>query len=331
MKNSPSVFFLSAQTSSGFVSFAPSLTEKLPPLLRLYCGRDTDAFAALSQDPLLEDATELYLSPFHSGQAGFSSRDGTTVLVGSELSTLPADLPAELVELHISANPSRLTPAQQEKLYSLHRQIVQEKERHLRYLSAAASLLGENRRLAECHLDREKLKRFADRFCQKYLPPRKSAPGNETFRFLSAEKEERHFLEETARNLVPHLTVLEDEAGAVSAGLMAFLRAEGLRRGYDVISCFCPIKGVGIPEHLFFPQAGIGLLTANSFHPSQHRGEQRIRAARFLAPAALRPYRQRIRFNRKAAQELLFQGRQVFAELLCLQEERDALVSSSRK
>ncbi|MBQ8732710.1 MAG: hypothetical protein IJY82_07785 [Oscillospiraceae bacterium] len=331
MKNSPSVFFLSAQTSSGFVSFAPSLTGNQPLLLQLYCGRDADAFAALSQDPLLEDATELYLSPFHSGQAGFSSRDGTTVLVGSELSTLPADLPAELVELHIGATPPHLTPTQREKLLSLHRQMIRQKERHIRYLSAAASLLGENRRLAECHLDREKLKRFADRFCQKYLPPRKSTPGNESFRFLSAEKEEGHFLEETARKLAPRLTVLEDEFGAVSTGLMAQIRGEGLRRGYDAISCFCPVKGVGIPEHLFFPQAGIGLLTSNSFHAPQRRGEPRIRAARFLAPATLRPYRQRMRFNRKAARELLFQGRQVFAELLCLQEERDALVSSSRK
>ena len=179
--------------------------------------------------------------------------------------------------------------------------------RAARYLAAAGGLLLENRRLAAGVLDEEKVRRYARHLADRRLP-RRAGPGRERVRLLSAVTPRGVLAyRETGTALAPRILVLEDEYGAASRVLLETLRREALARGQEFITCRCALAPEDKIDHLLFPELGLAVLTSNSWHPMTFEGQQRVRCARFADRAGLRARRQRLRFNQKAAAQLLEQ------------------------
>ncbi len=180
-----------------------------------------------------------------------------------------------------------------------------------RLLSGAATLLGDNRRLAAAALNTAKLARATDALARREFgatakPVRTCERGREHRRFLSAVTPEGEVtLYDTLTALAPRIFAVEDEHGAVAAAMLERLREEALDAGQTVIPCFCPLDPLGKPEHLILPDAGLAFTTANRHHPADFPVFRRIHATRFTDTAALGAHKQRMQFNRKAADELL--------------------------
>ena len=175
--------------------------------------------------------------------------------------------------------------------------------RSCRFLAAAGSLLDNNRLPAQQALNGAKTDAVAARLVARECD-RRDTP-RETRRFLSAVTPDGYvFFKETAAVLCPKLYVLEDEYGAVSARFMATVRERLLQAGQEIVSCFSPLAQEA-PSHILVPSIGVGFLTSNSRETVDFPVYRRLHASRFADNDALREKKQQMRFNRRAAADML--------------------------
>lgn len=215
-----------------------------------------------------------------------------------------------------------------EKLHA-HRAEIQElfasnhslRARASRYIASAGSLLLDSRRTAACSTDFERVRRYAKRLAARLLP-RVGSSGCEKLRFLSAVTPKGRLLyRNTIQTLAAKYVVFRDEYGAVSRLLMEQLRAEALSRGYTIITCPCAMHPEEKIDHILIPSLGLAFLTDNSWHPIQLPGQQTVRCTRFCDRAHLAGYRARLRFNHRAAEELLEQAVTLMAQAKTCHDE----------
>ena len=161
--------------------------------------------------------------------------------------------------------------------------------RAARYVASAGSLLLDSRRAEACSANFEKVRRYVKRLCTRLLP-RTENTAREELRLLSAVTPKGEvFYQHTAQALADRFIVFRDEYGAVSRLLLELIRAEALARGYHIITCPC------------------------AMHP--------VRCTRFLDRENLAGYRARLRFNERAAAELLEQATALMAQAKSCHDE----------
>lgn len=212
----------------------------------------------------------------------------------------------EVVSLYHTMDTGRLK-AHREEIIALFRRCKCLQDRAARYIASAAGLLADSRRTAAGAADMEKVRAYANRLALRYLP-RQGNQGRESIRLLSAVTPQGHkVFRDTIPTLADTLVVFHDEYGACSSLLMETLRRLALERGYHVVTCPCPLSEEKI-DHLFLPQLRLAFLTSNSWHPMEFEGQKNIHCTRFEAKERLRCRKKRLRFNRRAAADLLEQA-----------------------
>ena len=180
--------------------------------------------------------------------------------------------------------------------------------RAARYVSAAGGILLDSRRTAACTTDFEKVRKEAARLAARYLPSL-PGPGFACDRLLSAVTPQgRIVYSGTIAALTDRQVVLQDETGAASRLLLELLRDAALQKGHRVIVCWCPMAPGDKIDHLIFPDLRLAFVTANSWHPLHFEGQRTIRCVRFNTQPTLSCRRKRLRFNQKAAADLLEQA-----------------------
>lgn len=219
---------------------------------------------------------------------------------------------------------------EREKIMALSGKIAAAHEHCVRFLSAAGSLLGDTHRMALEVTDRAKIGRYAAAFVQRELGrPREYAP-EEQVRFLSAITDRGPVLfEETAQSLAERIIFVEDEWGAAGRLLLGAVRSQALKAGFRVISCYCPLAPFDKLEHLFVPEAGVGLMTSNRFHRLGLRPARTIHARRFCDVESLKLRRKRISFNARAAAQMLEQAARLMAEAKQLHDQLEQCYSAA--
>ena len=203
----------------------------------------------------------------------------------------------------------RILQQKREEIISLGQSIGSTHEYCVRFLSAAGSLLGDSYRMALEVTDKAKIERYAAAFVGRELgKPKEFCPVDQT-RFLSAVTDKGSVLfEQTAQSLADRIIFVEDEWGAASRLLLSAIRAQALKAGFRVVSCYCPLAPFDKLEHLFIPEAGVGLMTANRFHKLSLTPLRTIHARRFCNAESLKLRRKRIAFNSRAAAQMLEQA-----------------------
>lgn len=180
-----------------------------------------------------------------------------------------------------------------------------EHRRCCRFLRAAATLLEDGRRLCAEAVDRDKVRRSAERLAARELGDARRAGGREWKRFLSAiTPEGGKIFYETLGALCPRIVTLEDETGTVAPLFLSVVRDRAVAAGHECFTCFCPLSPTRI-EHLLVPAAGLALTASNSYHKADFPVYRRLHAARFTDAETLRGYRPRLSFHRRAVRELL--------------------------
>lgn len=196
------------------------------------------------------------------------------------------------------------------------------RSRAARYLASAGGLLLDSRRAAACSTNFEKARSYAQRLAGRLLP-QTGGQGGEQLRFLSGITPQGPiFYEDTVRALAgKRIVIFQDEYGAVSRLILETLRAEALARGHRVIVCPCAMHPEDKIDHLLIPALGLAFLTSNSWHPMHFAGQKNVHATRFTDTAHLANFRSRLRFNRKAAAELLEQTVSLMAQAKTCHDE----------
>lgn len=317
-------FFLGALSPTGFASYYPQLVkdEKMqsPALLKAGpgCGKSTllrrVAEHLVQQGETVElihcSADPASLDGVVCGARGFSAVDATPPHALEPVYPIVFE---DIVSLYRAVDRQRLQQ-HREELLCLFRQHRAMTERATRYITAAGSLLQDSMRVALSCTNTEKARCFAATLARRYLP-QTDGPAQEDVRLLSAlTPRGLCFYRDTIEKLADTVVVLDDEYGAASRTLLYALRALAFERGHRMITCYCSMSPYEKIEHLFFPALRLCFVTSNSFHPIRLAGQRTIHCTRFSSADGLRLRRQRLRFNKKAAEELFAQATNVLTE-----------------
>lgn len=204
-------------------------------------------------------------------------------------------------------------------------------QRSRRYLAACGALADDTARIACSTVNLEKADGFASHLAKKKLGTRRDGRGTEKVRLLSAISPDGvvHF-DRTASLLCKELILIEDEYDAVDTFLLERLKEHALSRGLDVIGCYCPMAPLTKLDALLIPQAGIGFLASNSWHPcSTLRSSRTIHARRFIHGEALAARKQKLSFNRRTQRILQGEAVDCLAEAKRVHDTLEALYASA--
>ena len=192
---------------------------------------------------------------------------------------------------------------------------LQATEARLPVLAEEMSLLMlDSRRAEACSANFEKVRRYVKRLCTRLLP-RTEGTASEELRLLSAiTPKGMVFYRGTVEALADRYVVFRDDYGAVSRLLLELIRAEALARGYHIITCPCAMHPEDQIDHIFIPALRLAFLTDNLWHPIQLPGVQAVRCTRFVDRENLSGFRARLRFNDRAASELIDQAVALMAQ-----------------
>ena len=195
------------------------------------------------------------------------------------------------------------------------------RSRAARYIASAGSLLLDSRRAEACSANFDKVRRYVKRLCTRVMP-RTEGIGSEELRLLSAVTPKGEmFYQGTAQALADKFIVFRDDYGAVSRLLLELIRAEALTRGYHIITCPCAMHPEDKIDHILIPELKLAFLTDNRWHPVHLPSVQAVRCTRFLDRENLAAYRARLRFNERAAAELLEQASALMAQAKSCHDE----------
>ena len=178
-----------------------------------------------------------------------------------------------------------------------------------------------HQRAEACSANFDKVRRYVKRLCTRVMP-RTEGIGSEELRLLSAVTPKGEmFYQGTAQALADKFIVFRDDYGAVSRLLLELIRAEALTRGYHIITCPCAMHPEDKIDHILIPELKLAFLTDNRWHPVHLPSVQAVRCTRFLDRENLAAYRARLRFNERAAAELLEQASALMAQAKSCHDE----------
>ena len=316
-------FFLGATTPAGFKGYFEPLRRE--PGMQMYliksgpgCGKST-LMKQLAQKAEQQGQS---IERVHCASDP-DSLDGV-VFLGQRAAIVDATAPHVLepdapgadeiiVSLYHTIRAEALAP-HREEVKALFRRNAQLRARAARYVASAGSLLLDSRRAEACSANFEKVRRYVKRLCTRLLPRTEGTAGEE-LRLLSAiTPKGMVFYRGTVEALADRYVVFRDDYGAVSRLLLELIRAEALARGYHIITCPCAMHPEDQIDHIFIPALRLAFLTDNLWHPIQLPGVQAVRCTRFVDRENLSGFRARLRFNDRAASELIDQAVALMAQ-----------------
>jgi hypothetical protein len=180
-------------------------------------------------------------------------------------------------------------------------------KRCVRFLKAYEALETDSRRLVFPSVDVKKLSDYAERLCIRLFPSDGGKKqGRVTRRFLSAVTPEGITLfEESVKDLCDRIICFEDEYGVCSALFMNFVLKNALKNGFDAVVCPCVTNPKKKIDHIIFPEKRLCFVSENSSHAFTAEKERTVSYKRFTDTALVRKHSARLRFNSRAATELL--------------------------
>ena len=202
--------------------------------------------------------------------------------------------------------------------------------RTCKFLSAAASLLADDRAIVSRYTDWPKLQRYAQSVARRHFAEKPGGrAGVRSCRMLSTigQKGPRTFTD-TVRALCPDIYLIEDANRAVAPAFLKILAESALAAGYDVTCCYWPLSPYDKLEHLLVPELGLAFVSQerqNTLSRELPRPYRHIYSRRFLDLDGLYAYRNRLSFNKKAAKELLAEAVKVEKEAAAHHDAAEAL------
>ena len=330
MESRTTDFFLGATTPAGFKGYFEALRKE--PGIRMYliksgpgCGKSTLMKRLAQQAEAVGEPIErVHCASDPDSLDGVIFLNKKAAIVDATAPhVVEPDAPGAdevVVSLYHTIDAEAIHPHCDE-VKELFRKNAVLRSRASRYVASAGSLLLDSRRAEACSANFEKVRRYVKRLCARVLPRTDGTPSEE-LRLLSAITPKGIvFYKNTVETLADRTVVFHDDYGAVSRLLLELIRAEALARGYHIITCPCAMHPEDKIDHILIPSLRLAFLTDNRWHPVQVPGVQAVRCTRFVDRENLSGYRARLRFNERAAAELLEQAVALMAQAKSCHDE----------
>ncbi len=192
------------------------------------------------------------------------------------------------------------------EILSLSHQISGCHQQCVRFLNAAESLLSDSRNIALSCTDPCKIAKTAANILARECR-RHHTESEEKLRLLTAVTPQGFIgLTQTAAAF-PRIYLLRDPYGASSALLLSTVRSLLLDFGISFYTCFDPLCPREKIDHILVPEYGLAFITESRAMPREAPPEpyRVISFSRFTELESLARRRQRLRFNHRAAGEIL--------------------------
>ena len=174
-----------------------------------------------------------------------------------------------------------------------------------RYLRAAGILLADNYKTAPACTDSAKTERYADNLCKKLIPAKENAVGREWVRFIGGITPKGVITyPETVLKEADKLIIINDKYGSCANIIINAVRNAALSGGYEIITLKNPFLPSLLTDHIIIPELKTAFVTENDYIRFE-TAERRIHARRFVNLKQLHLSRERIKFNKKSADEFL--------------------------
>lgn len=189
-----------------------------------------------------------------------------------------------------------------------------------RYIRAAGDIWEENRKTALSSLNFKKAEDYAVRLAKRTVL--KGDNSHEDIRFLSGITPKGLIFLRSSLKKFNTVIAIEDEYGAVSDVVLKKIREHALQNGQHVISCYNTLTPTQL-DHLLLPAQLLAFCSENRYtHPDGVT--RRIHARRFYDIYSLASHRETLRFNKRAADELLSEAISVIAKAKQVHDELEA-------
>lgn len=176
--------------------------------------------------------------------------------------------------------------------------------RSVRFLKTAGLLISDSRRLCESAVSEEKISLYVNRFIKRTCKPKKRI-GKETRVFLStATPKGIVFFENTVKHFAGQVIKINDSVGLASSILTENLRVAALGNGLDIITGYCPLDPTGRPEHIIIPSCQVAFIRDHNAY-GDIAATRSVHARRFLDSDKMARQKQKLAFNKKAADEMI--------------------------
>ena len=309
--------FLGANTPKGFVSMYPELlkNEKLKKIYVIKGGAGTGKSSMMKKIGDISYKNGNFVERIHcssdpdSLDAVIVEEKGFAILDGTPPHPMEPQYPGAyetIVNLYPSWDEEKL----EENIEKIKQYVKEYTDCHRKacaYLSVVASLLKENRQVAELCVNRNKIERYITNITRREFAKAEEENAREEVRFLSAVTPKGVKLYNlTIETFCDKVYIIDDDIGAVSQQLLKGIRAKAIDKKLDIISGYCVTSPYEKLEHIIIPQLKLGFLTSNRFHKIEVGiTEKHIKASRFTDLKRLNERKQYISFNKKASASLL--------------------------
>ncbi len=314
MENFNIKYFLASNSCEGFVSFFGSCYDPHDNwkayIIKGGPGTGKSSFMKFLAAKASDKGIKTVLCPCSSDPDSLDAvifpEIKKVVLDGTSPHTLDPKFPAvceEILNFGEFWQTEKITPHREQILSlcetnsSLHRTAA-------RYLYAAGELVRDSLKIASACTKTENALKTAEKLCKKLIP-QTHKKCFEWVRFTCGVTPKgvisfTNTLLSSAENLV----IINDPHGAASNIIMTKIRDHALKCGYEIIS----VKNSFLPntllDHILIPELSLCFARESEYQHFETTA-RRIHARRFTDMHALNLSRERLRFNKKVAREML--------------------------
>ena len=309
------VFYSGAYTSRGFVDFNSSKeqTDCYNYILKGYPGSlKQSVFLSVEErlDSIGEDYTVMLgkfgqVSQLRCESRGFLISDGTCPYRHEPETYGVSD---KIIDLSDYQDTSALRLCR-EKVTEITDRIKKNELRAHRFLSAAAGVNDDCKRVQRESLDIQKINRYTARTWAKSGGKLTGYIGRDIKVFTDTITDNGVQSDTSLfENLCDEILVVSDQSGAAAELITDRIRRYAMSCGMDVISCMSFLNPYGVPEHVIIPAIRFGVYSQRG--KALIKGTKRIRASRFLSDEMSELAKNRISFSLKALGGLIDEAAQ---------------------
>lgn len=197
---------------------------------------------------------------------------------------------------------SKLLESKKEELIAADTEYRQFHARCRKCLSAAAAVLADTRTIAGNALNIKKLDGFTTRFAKKILTQKCADTGRLVFRRISSVTPKGYM------TLIPEgdkIYLLSDDLYTASERFLRNLAQLAVKKGYTAEISTCTIHNDEFFEHLRIPELSVSFISSNPVNKTSAEENIFINFGRFYDKQILYNRKNRLKFNRSAAGELI--------------------------
>ncbi len=171
------------------------------------------------------------------------------------------------------------------------------------YIVAAGKLLLDNYKTAAACTDKQNAINFAEKLYKTYIPETHGVSKEWTRYLLSITPNGLVYLGERG-NFTQNTVIIEDNFGFAATVILDTIRKKALNSGHEIITLKNGLLPSYILDGIIFPTLNLSFIREDKLCKTDLEN-RRIHARRFTKNSLLNKSRERIKFNNKAAKELL--------------------------